>query len=308
MPSRPLTWLITGCSSGLGLSLTRYALSHGQRVIATSRQPSRTPDLVAEVQNKGGEWHVLNVDDLSATNTLVESLEASGKHIDVLVNNAGSILFGAVEQLADEELRRQMETLYFGPSRLIRAVIPRMRERRFGIVVNISSGAALDGRDSMGGYAAAKAALDGMSLSNSLSWRGIYTHLTTASSRVLAKEVAPFNVRLLTVWLGTLNTSIGGGSTLAQNALPEDYRGSVAEMMMNAIATGNFPANGDKDKAAKSLFEAIVGEGIGAGHEGEQFLPLGHDMIPRVTGIRDQCAHVLDVFGDVAQRVQLEKK
>lgn len=76
---------------------------------------------------------------------------------------------------------------------------------------------------------------------------------------------------------------------------------------MNAIATGNFPANGDKEKAAKSLFEAIVGEGIGAGHEDEKFLPLGHDMIPRVTGIRDQCAHVLDVFGEVAKSVRLEK-
>lgn len=170
MPSRPLTWLITGCSSGLGLSLTRYALSHGQRVIATSRQPSCTPELVTEVQNKGGEWHVFDVDDLSAAHDLVGSLEASGKHIDVLVNNAGSILFGAVEQLADEELRGQMETLYFGPSRLIRAVVPRMRERRFGVVVNISSGAALDGRDSMGGYAAAKAALDGMSLLIPWSW------------------------------------------------------------------------------------------------------------------------------------------
>jgi NAD(P)-dependent dehydrogenase (short-subunit alcohol dehydrogenase family) len=88
-------------------------------------------------------------------------LEASGHKIDVLVNNAGYVLFGAVEQLSDEERRRQMETMYFGPSRLIQALVPYMRERRFGIIVNISSGAALDGRDSMGGYAAAKAALDG---------------------------------------------------------------------------------------------------------------------------------------------------
>lgn len=161
-PARPLTWLITGCSSGLGLALTREVQLHGHTVIATSRQPSRTPDLVAEVEAKGGEWHVLDVVDLSAAGVLVEKLEASGRKIDVLVNNAGYILFGAVEQLSDEERRRQMETMYFGPSRLIQALVPRMRERRFGIIVNISSGAALDGRDSMGGYAAAKAALDGM--------------------------------------------------------------------------------------------------------------------------------------------------
>lgn len=167
-PTGPLTWLITGCSSGLGLALIREVQRHGHAVIATSRQPSRTPDLVAEVEANGGEWHALDVDDLSAARLLVEKLEASGHQIDILVNNAGYILFGAVEQLSDEERRRQMETMYFGPSRLIQALVPRMRRRRFGIIVNISSGAALDGRDSMGGYAAAKAALDGASLESNL--------------------------------------------------------------------------------------------------------------------------------------------
>lgn len=162
-PSRPLTWLITGCSSGLGLALTREVQQHGHTVIATSRQPSRTPDLVTEVKANGGEWHALDVDDATAAGVLVGRLEASGHKIDVLVNNAGYVLFGAVEQLSDEERRRLMETMYFGPSRLIQALVPRMRQRRFGIIVNISSGAALDGRDGMGGYAAAKAALDGTS-------------------------------------------------------------------------------------------------------------------------------------------------
>lgn len=160
-PKRPLTWLITGCSSGLGLALTREVQRHGHNVIVTSRIPSRTPDLVAEVEANGGEWHALDVDGLSAAGLLIEKLETSGHKIDVLVNNAGYIIFGAVEQLSDEERRRQMETMYFGPSRLIQALVPHMRKRRFGIIVNISSGAALDGRDSMGGYAAAKAALDG---------------------------------------------------------------------------------------------------------------------------------------------------
>jgi NAD(P)-dependent dehydrogenase (short-subunit alcohol dehydrogenase family) len=103
------------------------------------------------------------VDDLCAAGTLVERLEASGCKIDVLVNNAGYILFRTVEQLSDEERRRQMETMYFGPSRLIQALVPYMRKRRFGIIMYISTGAALDGPGGMGGYAAAKAALDGKS-------------------------------------------------------------------------------------------------------------------------------------------------
>lgn len=161
-PSRPLTWLITGCSSGLGLSLARHIQTQGHKVIATSRDPSRTPDLVAEVQSHGGEWHSLDLNDADAAKTLTDTLESSGNIIDVLVNNAGSIIFGVIEQLADRELHNQMETLYFGPSRLIHALVPSMRKHRFGVVVNISSGAALDARESMGGYAAGKAALDGM--------------------------------------------------------------------------------------------------------------------------------------------------
>lgn len=158
-PSRPLTWLITGCSSGLGLVLVREIQSHGHTVIATSRNPSKTPDLVAEVESKGGQWLPLDVTTQDC-GKLVDGLEQSGTRIDVLINNAGGSIHGTVEQSSDDEARWHMELNYFGPYRLIRAVLPYMRKRRFGVIANISSGAALDGRPSMGGYAAAKAALD----------------------------------------------------------------------------------------------------------------------------------------------------
>ena len=161
-PKRPLTWLITGCSSGFGLSLTRIALANGHTVIATSRNPSRTPELVAEVEGKGGKWLQLDVDSAHRGPQLISDLEKNaGQEIDVLVNNAGYSIFAPVETFTEEEMRAQMESMYFGPLRLIRAVLPGMRKRRFGVVVNMSSGAALDARDSMGGYAGAKAGLDG---------------------------------------------------------------------------------------------------------------------------------------------------
>lgn len=155
-----MTWLITGASSGFGLALTRLALTHGHKVIATSRDPSRVPDLVSEVEKQGGQWLALDVDDLN-TPQLVEKLEAQGTSIDVLVNNAGRSLHGPAESITDDEARGQMETLFFGPYRLIRAVVPGMRVRRRGLIVNIGSGAGVDGRDSMGPYAAGKAAIDG---------------------------------------------------------------------------------------------------------------------------------------------------
>jgi len=173
-PKRPLTWLITGCSSGFGLSLTRTAQAGGHTVIATSRNPSRTPALVAEVEGKGGKWLQLDVDSPTSAQ-VVEDLETSGQQIDVLVNNAGFSIHSPVEAFAEEELRAQMETMYFGPLRLIRAVVPHMRRRRFGVVVNISTGAALEGRDSMGAYAGAKAALDGTCIPQSWHFRSPLT-------------------------------------------------------------------------------------------------------------------------------------
>ncbi|KAJ5903053.1 Short-chain dehydrogenase/reductase SDR [Penicillium tannophilum] len=286
-PTRPLTWLITGCSSGLGLELTRIVQAHGDIVIATSRQPSRTPDLVEEVKKNGGKWHELDVDDPSAPVSLMKTLESNGHHVDVVVNNAGVITFGVLEQFADGDLLGQMQTLYFGPQRLIRAVLPGMRQRRAGIIVNISSGAALDGYDGMSAYAAAKAALD-------------------ASTRVLAKEVAPFNIRPLTVWIGTLNTNIGNASTIAQGPLPDDYRGSAAAQMMQMFGMGKSPANSDKEKAAKAIYEVVVGESAGAGHEEERFLALGRDMLSRLELVRDQYAHTLEVFGEVCGSVHLD--
>lgn len=181
-PTRPLVWLITGCSSGLGLALARHALAAGHTVVATSRDPSRTPELVQEVtttsapsasdsggdgssstgSRSSGRWLRLDVDDPDAPARVLAQLDTEGLAVDVLVNNAGWSIHQTVENFAEEEVRRQFETVFFGPYRLTRAVLPGMRARRFGVVVNISSGAGLEGRESMGIYSAAKAAMDGM--------------------------------------------------------------------------------------------------------------------------------------------------
>lgn len=161
-PERPLTFLVTGCSSGLGLCLARAIQGAGHRLIATSRNPSRTPELVAEVERRGGRWLALDVDDAEACFRLVDDdLEGRGEHVDVLVNNAAWSVHQAVEHLTDAEVREQFETVFFGPLRLSRAAVAHMRRRRFGVIVNVSSGLGLEGRESMGAYAAAKSALDG---------------------------------------------------------------------------------------------------------------------------------------------------
>lgn len=167
-----LTWLITGASSGFGLALTRTALSAGHLVIATSRNPSRNPALVAEIEAAGGQFLALDVDD-PHSGGLVDRLEQQGTAVDVLVNNAGWSIHGPAESFAEDEVRRQMETVFFGPYRLIRAVVPHMRARRRGMILNIGSGAGVNGRESMGIYAGSKAALDGTIASTSFATRNL---------------------------------------------------------------------------------------------------------------------------------------
>lgn len=120
---------------------------------------------MAEIERAGsqhGRWIQLDVTDPDSA-SIIQKLEEDeeGGGIDVLVSNAGLSVHAVVEAFTENEVRRQMEVLYLGPFRLVRAVVPHMRRRRFGVVINMSTGAALEGRESMGTYAAGKAATDG---------------------------------------------------------------------------------------------------------------------------------------------------
>ncbi|KAL8381847.1 hypothetical protein RB595_005883 [Gaeumannomyces hyphopodioides] len=275
-PTRPLTFLITGCSSGLGLCLARAVQDAGHRLVATSRSPGRTPELVAEVERRGGRWLALDVDDAAACLRLVDDeLEARGEHVDVLINNAGWSVHQAVEHLTEAEVHAQFETVFFGPFRLTRAAVAHMRRRRFGVVVNMSSGAGLEGRESMGAYAAAKSALD----------------------------VHEFNVRVIVVSLGGFRTNMANVARIGSVPLVDDYRGKEVAKIMDLMQSGKFVLDGDPEKAARAIVEVVTGTGVGEGHEGEMLLPLGRDVIPRCRLVRDRLDHALDVFEDIAGNV-----
>lgn len=127
-------------------------------------------------------------------------------------------------------------------------------------------------------------------------------------TKVLAKEVGPFNIRVLTVVLGTFNTNMGNAVVLGKNPIPADYNGSVAAQMLDIMSSGKFTPDGDKDKAMKVVYEVVVGEGVGEGRESEKFLPLGRDITPRLVLIQGQMAHGIEVFGEVCNNVFQEKK
>jgi NAD(P)-dependent dehydrogenase (short-subunit alcohol dehydrogenase family) len=161
MSSTSPVWFITGCSSGFGTGLVLTALNAGHRVIASSRNPSRTPDLVSQVRSLGGHWLTLDVAAPNANDVVKEALRIYG-HIDYFINNAGYSLLGAIEDFSEEECRQQFDVNFFAPLKLIQTVLPSMRERGSGTIVNISSMSGLDGIATCGLYSASKFALEGM--------------------------------------------------------------------------------------------------------------------------------------------------
>ncbi|CAK7237292.1 hypothetical protein SCUCBS95973_009912 [Sporothrix curviconia] len=310
-PDRPLTWLITGCSSGIGLALVRHAIASGHRVIATSRNPARTPELVKEVEAAAGNgstgpnrWLTLDVDEPSAAASLVRQLEVDeGIAIDVLVNNAGFAVLQTVERASEADVRAEMETQFFGPLRLMQAVLPHMRRRRFGVIVYVSSGSGLEARPSLALYGSAKAAGD-------------------ALIKTLAKEVAPFNIRAFYASLGSFRTSmpdavrVGKPAAIHSTADPvaaataadEDYKGDAAGQVMSFMQSGGqtTSAEGDPLKVARAIFELASATGIGRGREAEVLLPLGRDSGVRVREVRATLDHAMEVFGELCDHVRID--
>ncbi|KAI1757620.1 hypothetical protein F4782DRAFT_537143 [Xylaria castorea] len=269
---------IKSSSSGFGLALTRLAQAKGHNVIATSRNPSRTPELVSEVVERGGQ-----------SGKIIDDIEAGGTPIDVLISAAGMAISGPLESFMEVEVRRQMDINSFGPYRLVRAVTPYMRKRRSGMIVNFSSGAGLEALHSLGVYGASKAALDDM-------------------TKVLHKEPEPFNVRVLLVYLGTFNTPMASSVQAVAAPLDPDYEGTFTERLFNKLSKGDFALPGDHLKACEAIYSVVMEEGFAKDLGNEIMLPLGSDLANTVKTAQDRLKHMMDVdvFGDICHNVNVD--
>ncbi|KAI1468307.1 putative short-chain oxidoreductase [Daldinia caldariorum] len=283
---RKLTWLITGCSSGFGLALARLAQANGHKVIATSRNPSRMPDLVEEITKNGGEWIRLDQEEKEC-GRVIEEVEARGQAIDVLANSAGIGMAGPVEFFTEEEVRHVMETNFFGPYRLMRAAAPYMRKRRSGVIVNFSSGSGVEARQSLGVYGASKAALDGI-------------------TKTFHQEMQDFNVRVVLLHLGAFNTPMVTKVAAISKSIYPEYKDTITEKFYTALSTGDFAIHGDHVKATQAIYDVVMGKGIGEGHEKEMILPLGRDLAERIREHRDRIDHMMEVFGEICNNVDVD--
>ncbi|RAL13762.1 putative short chain oxidoreductase/dehydrogenase [Aspergillus homomorphus CBS 101889] len=276
----PKTYLITGASSGLGRSLALAALKAGHTVLATARNPLLAAQHNPQITAQGGIWLPLDVTSPDATAHLRAAL--GDRAVDVVINNAGYAVLGALEDMTDSEVRAQFETNVFGVVRVLKAVLPLMRARRHGVVVNVSSSAGLDGLAACAGYAGSKFALEGMSES-------------------LARELAPFNIRVLLVEPGTLRTNFWSACVEPAAGMNPDYAGPALEMTLRRFRENRLrqAGGGDPGKAAQRVVEVVDGTGLGAGLEGLLRLPLGEDCYRRfeakVEGLRDTLVQTREI-------------
>jgi NAD(P)-dependent dehydrogenase (short-subunit alcohol dehydrogenase family) len=152
-------WFITGAARGMGIDLARAAIEAGHRVVASARDAAKVTAALGEHENLLALS--LDVTDAAASAAAVRAAVGRFGSIDVLVNNAGNFYAGYFEEISDRHFRAQMETNFFGPLNVTRAILPVMRKQRSGHVITITSAAGIIGQEFCAAYAASKFALEG---------------------------------------------------------------------------------------------------------------------------------------------------
>lgn len=238
--SLPKTWLITGCSRGIGRELAEMVLQKGGQVVATARDVNSLKPLVDSFQENCLALQ-LDVRNAKQAEQVVDlGLKRFGK-IDILVNNAGYGLQGTIEELTLQQFRDQMETNFFGLVAITQAVLPHMRSSRSGWIVNVSSMAGMRGMPTFGAYNASKFAVEGL-------------------TEALAGEMKPFGVRVSAVEPGPYRTDWAGSSLERSEAMSTLAHDSPYQQLNNDLKSaldsrsGNQP--GDPKQIASVLVEA----------------------------------------------------
>jgi NAD(P)-dependent dehydrogenase (short-subunit alcohol dehydrogenase family) len=241
-------WLITGASSGFGRAIATAAREAGDIVVPAVRTKTDADQIELDVTDTGRIPHVVD-----------EVVQRHGR-IDVLVNNAGRAVIGAIEETTDAELRDLMDVHFFGPAALIRAVLPHMRERRSGAIVQMSSMGGQMSFPGAGAYSATKWALEGL-------------------SEALAGEVAPFGIRVLVVEPGAFRTGLHGSRMLmsAEHPAYAEIVGPVRRAQFDLDES----SPGDPAKAAAAILAALEAD------RPPLRLVLGPDAVDAVLGHLD---------------------
>lgn len=234
MPDRDRSWLITGCSTGFGRALAEILIARGQRVFATARKPEQLAGLVKNHANaRALKLDVTAPDDIAAA---VAAADETGG-VDVLVNNAGYGYLTAFEEGEAAGYRAQFETNVFGLIEMTKAVLPGMRRRGAGHIVNIASVGGLIGNPGSAYYAATKFGVVGL-------------------SEALSREVAPLGVKVTVVEPGPFRTDWGGRSLRSSARRIDAYARTVHDRL-DFIARQSGQQPGDPVRGAEAIIAAV---------------------------------------------------
>ncbi|KAN0041250.1 hypothetical protein ACTFIV_003787 [Dictyostelium citrinum] len=229
-------WYITGCTSGTGLSLAKKLLSLGHKVTGTSRDINKLKEL--DIFN---DKSFLGIQvDITNRKSVQESIEHTIKtfgDITHVINNAGYGLVGTIEEVSEEEDKKLMDALYFGPLNVIRSVLPYFRSKRDGYIFNVSSIAGLTGLPNLGNYSGAKFALAGMTES-------------------LSHDLKPFNIKVSCIILGYIVTGFQSANQFCKNLIQDYNTKENVTNQMKQYETLLIP--GDANKVADVIFENSV--------------------------------------------------
>ena len=229
----PTRWFITGVSSGLGRALAKAVLADGGMVVGTVRREEDRAALEALSPNATGV--LMDVADEAAVKRAVAAAEERMGGIDVLVNNAGYGLVGAIEEVSLDEMRAQFEVNVFGPLAVIQAALPAMRARGGGRILNVTSVSGMSAWGGTGIYNASKFALTGATLA-------------------LAQEVAEFGIKVTNVAPGGMRTDYSGRSLVLSERTIDDYEG-VGHFPRRVLREHLGQEPGDPDKTAAAILQ-----------------------------------------------------
>ncbi|MEV6969898.1 SDR family NAD(P)-dependent oxidoreductase [Hamadaea sp. NPDC051192] len=274
-----LTWIITGASRGFGRALTEKALANGDIVVAAVRRPESLADLAAKYPDTCLVT-AYDARDVTAAAGLVRQTVERFDRIDVLVNNAGRAVVGAVEEVSDAQLRELMDLHLFGPAALVRAVLPVMRAQGSGSVVQMSSQGGRTSFPGVAAYSASKFALEG--------W-----------SEALAGEVAQFGIGVMIVEPSRFRTEFNAGDTL-EFAGPSAAYAQVLAAVRADMAGADGRQEGDPDRAAEIIVSLVHGGSL------PLRLPLGREAVERISGAYRRGLAEVERWADTARSADFD--
>ncbi|KAF4450150.1 hypothetical protein F53441_6668 [Fusarium austroafricanum] len=275
-----LVWLVTGCSSGFGLEFVRQILSRGDKVIATARNSAR----IEALANEGAAILELDVThSQSAVDQAMNHAITIYGHIDVLVNNAGYVAAGSLEDLSYEDYLASFETNVFGPIKVTRALLPHMRARKSGTMVFISSVSGWIGHRFTGAYAGTKFALEGIVES-------------------LWKETEPLGLRTLLMEPGRFRTPVLSESQLKTKGTQiADYIPGW-EAHSDHLTRDNMKQPGNPEVFVRIVLDLVRQEGCAEGKKIPFRLPVGSDSVAEISAKITEVVEALQNWDSIIRR------